>query len=94
MTHKDKVTNMLRDNEKLRDSDLYLYFAYVQEHYNFLLTPEQKARLRDLPTFETIVRIRRELRSIYPGRKEVEQGRFKKYQEYVNEYGEKVMRIV
>jgi len=88
-----KVERMLKDNPKLRDSDIYLLFAYWQEE-GLILTDEQKLKLRDLTTAETITRIRRKLRDQYPGSDAVEEGRFKKYKEFTDEYGERYMKLV
>jgi hypothetical protein len=93
MTTKDKVRQLLRDNPKLRDSDKALLGAYWESE-GLILTPEQKRKFMDVTVAETITRDRRELRSEYPGSDEVEKERFKKYEEYTNEYGQRAMRII
>lgn len=93
MSTKDNVRRLLSDNERLRDNDVYLYFAYVQEHHGFQLSDRQKMMLSQLPTFETVTRRRRELRDEFPGSEAAEKVRYQKYQEYVDEYGRPAMRL-
>ncbi len=88
-----KVEELLVQNPKLRDSDKALLGAYWESE-GLILTPEQKRKFMDVTIAESITRARRELRSKYPGSEEVEEQRFRKYQEYVNDYGEKVMRVI
>jgi len=94
MTTRSNTEQLLKENEKLRNSDLYLYFAYVQQYHNFVLTPEQKVKLNDLPTFETITRIRRDLRGQYPGSEVTEKERYAKYIEMRDEYGNRYMKEI
>lgn len=50
------------------------------------LTPAQVQKIRDLPAFETITRVRRVLQEQgkYPASEEVEQARFEKYKNVRN----------
>lgn len=92
MTTKDKVEQLIKENPKLRDSDKALLGAFWATE-GFVMTDEQKRMFMQLTVAESITRARRELRSVYPCSQEVEEKRFRKYQEYRNEYGERVMRI-
>lgn len=85
MTLKSKVERLLIENPKLRDSDLALLGAFWEKE-GFIMTPEQKKKFMQLTIAESITRARRELRGQYPGKPEVEEGRYKKYVEYVDEY--------
>lgn len=90
---KEKVEQLLKDNLKLRDSDMYLLFRFWQDE-GLVLSDEQKRQLSNLTTAESITRARRALRDKYPGTDEVEKERFKKYEEYTNEYGQRAMRML
>lgn len=93
MTTKDRVEKLLQDNPKLRDSDLWLLFAFWQAE-GLVLTNEQKQHLANLTTAESITRVRRALRDKYPGSEEVEQGRYNRMVEYIDEYsGRPAMRF-
>ena len=94
MTTRSNTEQLLKENERLRDSDIYLWFAYAQKYHNFQLTDVQKSKLKDVPTFETITRARRDLRAKYPGRPEVEEARFAKYIEMRDEHGERYMKEI
>lgn len=85
-----KVKNLLRDNPRLRDSDLAL-IGTIWELEGLKLTDEQKRVFMTLTTPETITRIRRKLRKQYPGSEAVESVRYIKYKEYRDEYGMPVM---
>ena len=93
MSAQRKVEKLLAENPKLRDSDLALLGAYWASE-GFVMTNEQKVLFMTLTTPETITRIRRALRSKYPGSDVVEKERFNKYIEYTNDYGERVMRAL
>jgi len=93
MTASKKVEQLLADNPRLRDSDLALIGAYWATE-GFVMTDEQKIKFMSLTTPETLTRIRRDLRSKYPGSDAVEKQRFKKYEFYINKYGEKTVRFV
>jgi len=92
VTYRSRTEKLLKENARLRDSDIYLWFAYAQEYHRFILTDQQKAKLSELPTFETITRVRRDLRAEYPGSDEVEKERYKKFVEYRDEYGRPYMK--
>lgn len=85
----DKVKLLLQNNQKLRDNDLALIGAIWQSE-GLNLTDEQKRTFMTLSSPETITRIRRRLREEYPGSEKTEEARYRKFKEYVNEYGEKV----
>lgn len=85
MTTTDKVRQMLQDNPRLRDSDQWLIFAFWQAE-GLVLTDTQKMQLTNLTTAESITRVRRKLREEYPGSEAVEKERFKKMEEYTDEY--------
>lgn len=92
MTTRSKVENLLKYNPKLRNSDLFLLFKYWEDE-GLQLTNEQKMKVSQLTTAESITRIRRDLRSEYPGSEEVEKARFQKYIEYRDEFGERYMKL-
>lgn len=54
------VQNLLRDNAKMRNNDRLLILT-VWENYGFKLTDEQRQKFWDLPSAETIRRIRQKL---------------------------------
>lgn len=54
------IENMLRDYPATRDSDRELYLK-VWEQYGFILSDAQRAKFRDLPSSETIRRVRQKL---------------------------------
>ena len=82
MTITQRVENILRLVPKTRDSDTELLLVYMQKA-GLNLTDAQVAKFRDLPSFETITRVRRELQEHdrYPASPEVEKARFDKFKE-------------
>lgn len=51
------VENKLRYNRMARNSDKELYLD-IMEHYGLMLTPKQKEIFRDMPSLESVRRLR------------------------------------
>lgn len=78
----DKVENLLRSEQRYRDSDKALLLA-VWDIEGFYLSDSQKKIFMDKCTStETITRARRALKGKYPASERVDNRRFEKYQEY------------
>lgn len=92
-TTSDRVEKLLADNPRLRDSDTWLLFRYWQDE-GLVLTDEQKKKLTELTTAETITRVRRKLRGKYPGSEAVEEGRYRKFVEARDEHGRPYMKQI
>lgn len=60
MTITDRVRNLLNYSKKARNSDKELYILYMQRS-GMNLTKEQIALIWDMPSFETIRRIRQKI---------------------------------
>jgi len=60
MTTADRIEAILRAVPDTRNSDLELWLIYARKS-GLELTREQEAIIRDMPSFETIVRVRRKL---------------------------------
>jgi hypothetical protein len=80
MKVQDQVENILKVSGKARNSDRELLIIYMQK-FGLELTERQEAKLRDMPAFETIRRVRQKLQEEgkYPASKEVEEARYNKY---------------
>lgn len=78
----DKVENLLRSEQRYRDSDKALLLA-AWEIEGFYLSETQKRIFMDKCTSaETITRARRALKEKYPASEKIDNRRFEKYQEY------------
>lgn len=81
----DRVEKLL-SNARLRDSDKLLLLEFW-EGEGLYLTDAQKQAFMNCTPAESITRARRSLRSKYPGSEKVEEERFNKFKEYLDEYG-------
>jgi len=61
---KTQVVRVLRENEKARNSDLWLIYLLIRKYYSKIFIPFED--FKKLPSFETITRIRRELQNSNP----------------------------
>lgn len=70
------IERTLRDHPDTRSSDKELYIL-VWEHYGFFMSASQKAKFRDLPSSETIRRIRQKLqeKGSYPADEKIRKHR-------------------
>ena len=81
MIAKNRVENLLKNSQVLRDSDPKLLLAYWREE-GLVLTPEQEQTFLGCTTAETITRCRRALKHKYPASPAVDERRFKNYVQY------------
>lgn len=83
MQIKKEVERVLSAHENARNSDKAL-ILHIMQGYGANLTKQQAEIIRDMPSFETITRIRRILQEQgkYPPSKEVEQHRYEKFVKY------------
>lgn len=82
MTIKQRVENILRVSRLARNSDTELQIIYMQKS-GMNLTPEQIQTFKNLPSMETIRRIRQKLQEEgkFPADAEVEEARYQKFKE-------------
>lgn len=82
MTIRQRVENILRLVPATRNSDTELQIVYMQKA-GMELTDKQKQLFRDLPSMETIRRVRQKIQEEgkYPATKEVEQARYEKFKQ-------------
>lgn len=82
MTETQRVENILRVSQAARNSDRELLIIYMQK-FGLNLSDEQVKKMREMPAFETIRRIRQKLQEQgkYPADKEVEDARYAKYKQ-------------
>ena len=82
MTTAQQVENILRLVPATRSSDVELLLTYMQRA-GMELTPKQISKFRDLPTPETLTRIRRKLQEQgkYEATHQVNEARFNKFKE-------------
>lgn len=80
MNTAQRVENILRASRGARDSDTELLLIYMQK-MGMNLTAAQMDKFRDMPTPETITRIRRKLQEqgMYPASEAVDKARYEKY---------------
>lgn len=77
------VENKLRYNRMARNSDKELYLD-IMEHYGLMLTPKQKQVFRDMPSLESVRRLRQKFQ---------EQGMYKADQKVAKTRNYKAMRM-
>lgn len=82
------VEALLRRSKDLRDSDRLLLMAFWEAE-GLILTPRQKEQFKKCTAAESITRARRNLRGKYPGTKQIEEGRYRKFKETTEEYSNK-----
>lgn len=80
MTEAERVEAILKAVPKTRDSDKELLIIYCQKA-GLELTDRQIAKLRQMPSSDTITRIRRKLQEQgkYPASESVNNARYEKY---------------
>lgn len=78
----DQVENILKASHKARNSDKELLIIYMQK-FGLELTPRQVELFKEMPSTETIRRVRQQLQmeGKYPASEEVDNARFEKYKE-------------
>lgn len=83
MTTAEQVENILKFSHKARNSDTELLIVYMQK-YGLNLTDAQIQKLKEMPSSETITRIRRKLQEQgkYPADQDVNEARYEKFKEY------------
>lgn len=81
MKTSQRVENILIASQRARNSDKYLLIIYMQRS-GMHLTKEQIRIFEDMPSAETITRVRRQLQEQgkYPATKQVDDARFDKFQ--------------
>jgi hypothetical protein len=87
MTVTQRVEAILNYSNQARNSDTELFLIYMQKS-GMNLTPEQVAVFKqELPSFETITRIRRKLQEQgkYEATNEVNEARYKKFNAMKNQ---------
>ena len=90
MKTRDRVENILKVSKMARNSDIELLILYMQKS-KMELTDRQIHILRhEMPSFETITRIRRQLQEEgkYEATQEVQEERYNKMKEHQEEYGD------
>lgn len=80
MTNQQRVRNLLEHVPSTRSSDIELIIYYYQKA-GVNLSFEQMQKIRELPTPETLTRIRRKIQENgeFPATKEVEEARYNKF---------------
>ena len=83
-----QVENILRFVPQTRSSDKELLIIYMQK-CGMELTDKQMEVFRDMPSLESIRRVRQKLQEEgkYPASKEIEEHRYSKYQETTGSIG-------
>lgn len=78
----ERVENILRASKEARNSDRELIIIYMQK-FGMELTPAQIEKFRDMPSTETIRRIRQKIQEQgkYPADEDVNEARYKKFKE-------------
>ena len=81
MNISQRVENILKVSKQARNSDKELLVIYMQKS-GMELTPEQVAIFKEMPSTETVRRIRQKLQEQgkYPADEAVDNARFEKYQ--------------
>ena len=89
MRIKEQVESILKYDPASRNSDKRLLVVYMQKA-GMNLTPEQIEKFKDLPSTETIRRIRQKLQEQgkYPAKEEINEARYEKFKEYRSGYVE------
>ena len=96
MTNQQRVRNILEFVPATRSSDTELLLVYWQKA-GLDLTPEQVQKIKDMPTPDTLTRIRRKIQEggEYPATKQAEESRYNKFknvkQNINNEDAEKLL---
>lgn len=82
MKTSDRVENILQASRAARNSDKELLIIYMQKS-GMNLTAEQIRIFKDMPSAETITRVRRQLQEVgkYPADEDIDNARFEKYQQ-------------
>lgn len=83
----DKVEHLLKTQPELRNSDKDLLIAFWADQGLFF-SETQKRAMRNCTPAESITRARRNLRGQYPGTKKIEDGRYDKFKDFRDEYGQ------
>lgn len=83
-----RVENILRVSKAARNSDTELIIIYMQKS-GMELTPKQVEVFKNLPSLETITRVRRQLQEQgkYEASEAVQEARYQKFKEHQVEYG-------
>ena len=89
MKTSERVENILRASHAARNSDTALLILYMQKS-GMELTPKQIEIFKDMPSMETITRVRRQLQEQgkYEADEKVQEARYQKMQQHQEEYGD------
>lgn len=83
----NKVERLLKLGQAYRDSDRLLLIS-IWEDEGLALTPSQReVFLNRCTTAESITRARRKLKASYPASDKVNEERYRKFQQYRDDYG-------
>lgn len=84
----ERIEAILKASKAARNSDTELLIIYMQKS-GLELTPKQIEKFKDLPSMETITRVRRQLQEQgkYEATQEVQEARYEKFKEHTTEYG-------
>ena len=84
----ERIEAILKASKAARNSDTELLIIYLQKS-GMELTPKQIEKFKDLPSMETITRVRRQLQEQgkYEADESVQEGRYQKFKEHREEYG-------
>lgn len=85
----DKVESILKHDRASRNSDTRLLIVYMQKS-GMELTDKQIEVFKNLPSMETITRVRRQLQEQgkYEADETVQEERYKKFKEHQEEYSD------
>lgn len=78
---------LLKHLPHLRDNDKKLLLTYWRKEGLILTETQEKIFLEKCTKAESITRARRALREEYPGKKDIEEARYKESQRFRHEYG-------
>jgi hypothetical protein len=85
----ERVENILRASHAARNSDTELLIIYMQKS-GLELTPKQIEKFKDLPSMETITRVRRQLQEQgkYEADEVVKEARYEKFKQAREEHSD------
>lgn len=94
MTTKQRVENLLKFSRNARNSDIELLILYMQKS-GMELTDRQIEVFKNMPSAETITRIRRKLQEQgkYEADESIQEARYAKMQDYQNEYSDPIKNL-
>lgn len=87
-----RVERFLKSNEDLRSNSKQLLMDFWQEE-GLYLSDRQKRQFMNCTPAESILRARRALRPKYPGTDEVEEERFKRFEQEQQDHSHKAINV-